>query len=154
MVAIGSGTCPHLNSLPGVAGDPHRGSGHSVRAFLLANVLSALIGRPVAFRVDESGVTIGGNPVPFWYRASTRFIPWTQIQQVSIWHRDFPLTIGDRTLFNLGRACYVGLVRSPGAAGPVREGVAGQLREQARLQGAFWYHRGDSASGQHVDAGS
>jgi len=83
-------------------------------AFLLANVLSALIGRPVAFRVDAAGVTIGGNPIPFWYRSSTRFVPWAQIQQVRIWRRDFPLTIGGWRLFN-GRAYYVGLMRGPGA---------------------------------------
>lgn len=104
-------------------------------AFLLANVLSALIGRAVAFRVDESGVTIGGNPIPFWYRASTRFIPWTQIQQVSIWHRDFPLTIGDRTLFNLGRAYYVGLVRSPGAPGLSERGFLGSYANRPVYRG-------------------
>jgi hypothetical protein len=94
-------------------------------AFLLVNVLSALIGRPVAFRVDESGVTIGGNPIPFWYRRSTRFVPWTQIQQVRLWHRDFPLTIGNRTLCNLSRAYFVGLVRGPDALDLSERGFLG-----------------------------
>lgn len=104
-------------------------------AFLLANVLSALIGRPVAFRVDESGVTIGGNPIPFWYRASTRFVPWAQVQQVRIWRRDFPLTIGSRLRFNLGRVQYVGLVRGPGGPDLSERGFLGSHANTPAYQG-------------------
>lgn len=83
--------------------------------FLLANLLAALIGRSVAFRADQSGVTLGGNPIPFWYQATTRFIPWTEIQRVTIWRRDFPLVIGKWTLCNLGPLYYIGLIRRPDA---------------------------------------
>lgn len=103
--------------------------------FLLANVLSALIGRPVAFRADEWGVAIGGNPIPFWYRASTRFVPWTQIEQVRIWHRDFPLTVGGRTLCNLNRLRYVGLVRRPNGPPLSERGLLGSYANRPVYKG-------------------
>jgi hypothetical protein len=41
--------------------------------------------RKVAFRADASGLTLGGNPLR--YKATTRAIPWHQVQRVFLWRR-------------------------------------------------------------------
>lgn len=41
--------------------------------------------RKVALRVDASGITLGGNPLR--YKATTRVIPWHEVQGVFLWQR-------------------------------------------------------------------
>lgn len=49
--------------------------------------LSVLVpaSRKVALRVDASGLTLGGNPLR--YKATTRAIPWHEVQRVFLWRR-------------------------------------------------------------------
>lgn len=79
----------------------------------LAAVLSASIGRQVAFGIDQSGITFGGHPLR--YRATTRHIPWADIRQITLWTREVSLVNTSRgpsvTLF---RYRYIGLIRYPG----------------------------------------
>ncbi len=41
--------------------------------------------RKVALRVDASGITLGGNPLR--YNATTRVVPWYEVQRVFLWRR-------------------------------------------------------------------
>ena len=41
--------------------------------------------RKVALRIDASGITLGGNPLR--YKATTRVIPWHEVQRVFLWRR-------------------------------------------------------------------
>jgi len=41
--------------------------------------------RKVALRVDANGLTLGGNPLR--YKATTRAIPWHEVQRVFLWRR-------------------------------------------------------------------
>src|SRR6266851_10133880 len=43
----------------------------------------------VAFRVDASGVTLGGMPPR--YRAQTRLIPWADIEKIILWKQQLPV---------------------------------------------------------------
>lgn len=43
------------------------------------------VSRKVALRVDASGLTLGGNPLR--YRATTRVVPWHEVQRVFLWRR-------------------------------------------------------------------
>jgi hypothetical protein len=81
--------------------------------FAIVDGLAGIVGRQVAFRIDQAGVTLGGNPL--WYRSSTRFIPWEDIEEITIWNRAIPAVIGRWTLFSVGPFSYVGLNRRPGA---------------------------------------
>lgn len=82
-------------------------------------VLWGLLLRRVAFRADAAGLTMGGSP---WrYRATTAWVPWSDIVAVVLWHQVLPAG----TLMP-----YVGLQRRPGAAplaAPNREPGAGGL---------------------------
>jgi hypothetical protein len=42
--------------------------------------------RKVALRIDASGITLGGNPLR--YKATTRVIPWNEVQRVFLWRRE------------------------------------------------------------------
>ncbi len=42
--------------------------------------------RKVALRIDASGITLGGNPLR--YKATTRVIPWPEVQRVFLWRRE------------------------------------------------------------------
>ncbi|OIJ88298.1 hypothetical protein [Streptomyces colonosanans] len=59
--------------------------------------------RKVAFRVDETGVLLGGNPAR--YRATTVHVPWDDITGFVLWRQ----VTGSASL------SYVGLVRREGA---------------------------------------
>jgi len=62
--------------------------------------LGVICTRRVAFRVDASGVTLGGTPPR--YRSGTRVVPWADIRQVVLWEQPMPY----------GRSMpHVGLVR-------------------------------------------
>jgi hypothetical protein len=41
--------------------------------------------RKVALRIDASGITLAGNPLR--YQATTRVIPWNEVQGVFLWQR-------------------------------------------------------------------
>ena len=43
------------------------------------------LSRKVALRVDASGLTLGGNPLR--YKATTRVVPWHEVQRVFLWRR-------------------------------------------------------------------
>ncbi|WKX70979.1 hypothetical protein [Streptomyces sp. XD-27] len=60
--------------------------------------------RLVAFRVDETGVTLGGAPAR--YKSQTAFVPWQDIEAVVLWQHE---TAG------LSPMSYVGVRRRPGA---------------------------------------
>jgi hypothetical protein len=42
----------------------------------------------IALRVDASGVTLGGTPLR--YKATTRFVPWSDIERIVLWRRWLP----------------------------------------------------------------
>ncbi|MFD7444630.1 hypothetical protein [Streptomyces sp. NPDC059909] len=54
--------------------------------FMAAGALT----RKVAFRVDESGVLLGGSPLR--YRATTVHVPWEDITAVVLWQQRVPHT--------------------------------------------------------------
>lgn len=58
-----------------------------VAAFGCGAFLSVIVpaSRKVALRVDASGITLGGNPLR--YKATTRVIPWNEVQRVFLWRR-------------------------------------------------------------------
>ena len=66
--------------------------------------------RKVALRVDASGITLGGNPLR--YKATTRVIPWHEVQGVFLWQRAF-------------RIRYLGVER-PDEAPPLSPGGTGR----------------------------
>lgn len=82
--------------------------------FLVVSILAGIVGRQVAFRVDQAGVTLGGSPLR--YRSATRFIPWEDIARITIWNRALPFG---------GPLSYVGLSRRPGAR-PLSKGGSGR----------------------------
>ncbi|MFG2598021.1 hypothetical protein [Streptomyces sp. NPDC048462] len=76
------------------------------------------LSRKVAFRVDETGVLLGGSPAR--YRATTNHVPWADITGVVLWSQ----TVGGASL------PYVGLARRKGAPplfgdGPTARAVVG-----------------------------
>ena len=71
--------------------------------------------RKVALRIDASGITLGGNPLR--YKATTRVIPWHEVQRVFLWRRG----PGVR---------YLGVER-PDAALPLSPGGTGQADRPA-----------------------
>jgi hypothetical protein len=80
-------------------------------------MLGVAASRRVAFRVDATGVTLGGTPPR--YRSGTRVVPWTEIERIVLWRQHLPHGASMR---------YVGLVRRAGAAplaGPKAHAVAG-----------------------------
>jgi hypothetical protein len=50
--------------------------------------LGVICTRRVAFRVDASGVTLGGTPPR--YRSGTRFVPWADVKKVVLWQQPQP----------------------------------------------------------------
>jgi hypothetical protein len=89
--------------------------------------LTCVLSRKIAFRVDQSGITLGGSP--FRYRSSTRFFPWGDITKIVIWQRDVPFTLWRWTLFSVTFR-YIGLQRRPGAP-PVAGDGSGRLDRPA-----------------------
>jgi hypothetical protein len=67
-------------------------------------LLGVICTRRVAFRVDASGVTLGGMPPR--YRAQTRLIPWADIEKIILWKQQLPVA----------PLPYVGLMRRKDAA--------------------------------------
>jgi hypothetical protein len=61
------------------------------------------LSRKVAFRVDESGVLLGGNPAR--YRSTTAHVPWNDITGFILWHQ----AAGGASV------PYVGITRREGA---------------------------------------
>ncbi|WP_435612586.1 hypothetical protein [Streptomyces sp. bgisy159] len=61
------------------------------------------LSRKVAFRVDETGVLLGGNPAR--YRATTAHVPWSDITGVVLW----------RQAAGGASVPYVGVTRREGA---------------------------------------
>ena len=82
--------------------------------------LGVICTRRVAFRVDASGVTLGGTPPR--YRSGTRMVPWADIKQVVLWEQQLPYGSSIR---------YVGLVRRKGAP-PLAGRRARRLGQVAR----------------------
>jgi hypothetical protein len=101
--------------------------------FVLASILGGLIGRQVAFRVDQSGVTLGGNPL--WYRATARHIPWVDIQQIKLWTRGAPLVVGGWTVCIAFRYKAIGLVRRPEAPALSKGGYIGRRLDMPAFRG-------------------
>lgn len=101
--------------------------------YLLAGMLGGLLGRQVAFQVDHSGVTLGGNP--FRYRATTRHIQWDDIQQVTLYTREVPLVFGKWRLGTAFRYKCIGLVRQPDAPALSRGGRFGWLLDRPAYGG-------------------
>lgn len=66
--------------------------------------LAVICTRRVAFRVDASGVTLGGTPLR--YRSGTRMVPWHDIRKIVLWEQQLPYGNSMR---------YVGLERRKGA---------------------------------------
>jgi hypothetical protein len=95
--------------------------------FAGVNGLAYVLSRKIAFRVDQSGITLGGSP--FRYRSSTRFFPWGDITKIVIWQRDVPITLWRWTLFSVTFR-YIGLQRRPGAP-PVAGDGSGRLDRPA-----------------------
>jgi hypothetical protein len=85
--------------------------------------LACVLSRKVAFRVNQSGITLGGDP--FRYRSTTRLFPWADISKIVIWQRELPVTIWRWTVFSLPIR-YIGLQRHPGAP-PVSGDGTGRL---------------------------
>jgi hypothetical protein len=58
-----------------------------VACFGCGAFLSVLVpaSRKVALRVDASGFTLGGHPLR--YNATTRVVPWHEVQRVFLWRR-------------------------------------------------------------------
>lgn len=58
-----------------------------VACFSYGAFLSVLVpaSRKVALRVDASGITLGGSPLR--YNATTRVVPWHEVQGVFLWRR-------------------------------------------------------------------
>jgi hypothetical protein len=86
------------------------------------NGLGYVLSRKIAVRVDQSGVTLGGNP--FRYRSSTRFFPWEDITKIVVWQRETPL---DWPLTRLSIPIrYIGVQRRAGAP-PISGDGSGRL---------------------------
>jgi hypothetical protein len=66
---------PHLSRIPFIA------------FFACGAFFSVFVplSRRVALRVDASGLTLGGNPLR--YKATTRVVPWHEVQRVFLWRR-------------------------------------------------------------------
>jgi hypothetical protein len=77
------------------------------------NGITYAASRKVAFRADPAGVTLGGSP--FRYKATTRFFPWADVEEIVLWQRMFPVSIGRWTLFSFGPLRYISVKRWPGA---------------------------------------
>jgi hypothetical protein len=85
--------------------------------------LACVLSRKIAFRVDQSGITLGAGP--FSYRSTTRFFPWVDISKIIVWQRNLPFTIWRWTVFSVPIR-YIGLQRRPGAP-PVSGDGTGRL---------------------------
>ncbi|MFD4759309.1 hypothetical protein ACFWOJ_10520 [Streptomyces sp. NPDC058439] len=80
--------------------------------------------RKPAFRVDETGVLLGGSPAR--YRATTAHVPWQDITAIVLWRQQSAANIP-----------WVGVARRPGAAplpGP-GQGRFAQATAQAFVPG-------------------
>jgi len=76
--------------------------------FAIVSAATGLSGK-IAFSADARGVTFGGSA--FRYSATTRFVPWADIEAVALWQRYVPFSIGRWTLVELGPVRYIGLRR-------------------------------------------
>ncbi|GAA1234327.1 hypothetical protein GCM10009578_089780 [Streptomyces rhizosphaericus] len=93
--------------------------------------------RLIAFRVDDTGVTLGGAPAR--YRSQTAFVPWDDITSVVIWQ--WRLKAGAPSWVPADEKMdYVGVSRRPGA--PPLPGPNSRLQpEQARRQAPHIDHQ-------------
>ena len=82
-------------------------------------LVHGLSGR-IALRVDAAGVTMGGTPLR--YRATTRFVPWADIEQIVIWQRRAPRG---------GPLLYLGLAGRADAPRPDRLAARAAARANA-----------------------
>ena len=82
--------------------------------------LAVVLSRKIAFRADQTGITLGG--VPFRYRSTTRFFPWADISKIIIWQRHIPFTIWRWTVFSIPIR-YIGLQRRTDAPHISRDGT-------------------------------
>lgn len=97
-----------------VLGLPLFGGGGLFMAFVA-------LSRKVAFRVDETGVLLGGSPAR--YRATTAHVPWSDVTGFVFWRQ----TVGGGTTLP-----YVGVTRREGSPalpgdGPTARAVLGAL---------------------------
>jgi hypothetical protein len=78
-------------------------------------LVGGVVTRHVAIRADHAGLTLGGEP--FHYQKTTWVIPWSDVEQIVIWHQ--PMAIGQgRIQLKLGTVLTIGLQLSPDAASP------------------------------------
>jgi hypothetical protein len=91
--------------------------------FAGVNGLAYVLSRKIAFRVDQFGVTLGGNP--FRYRSSTRFFPWEDITKIVVWRRGTPFTFWPLMHFSIPIR-YIGVQRRAGAP-PISGDGSGRL---------------------------
>jgi hypothetical protein len=82
--------------------------------------LTLVLSRRIAFRADQTGITLGGGP--FRYRSTTCFFPWADIRRIIIWQRHIPCTIWRWTLFSIPIR-YIGLQRRTNAPHISRDGT-------------------------------
>lgn len=104
---------PGMPLIARIAGWPLFGGGALLMAY-------GSLSRKVAFRVDETGVLLGGSPAR--YRATTAHIPWADITDVVLWRQQAGTT----------SVPYIGVVRREGAPalpgdGPVAHAVLAHL---------------------------
>lgn len=76
--------------------------------------LIGLLSRKVALRVDRDGITLGGKPPR--YKATTRFIPWAEVETVVLFTQVIP------TLHGTVKMRHVGVQRKPGTS-PAPTGI-------------------------------
>ncbi|MFE1290250.1 hypothetical protein [Streptomyces sp. NPDC058751] len=69
--------------------------------------------RKVAFRVDETGVLLGGSPAR--YKATTTHVPWQDITGFVLWRQ------------SIGAVSYVGVTRREGAPALPGDGPASRV---------------------------
>ncbi|GAB7106686.1 hypothetical protein JCM4814A_50000 [Streptomyces phaeofaciens JCM 4814] len=104
---------PGIPLLARILGLPLFGAGGLFMAYVA-------LSRKVAFRVDETGVLLGGSPAR--YAATTGHVPWADITGVVLWRQE----AGDASL------PYVGVTRREGAPalpgdGPTARAVVAHL---------------------------
>lgn len=109
-VALLLGIAPTVSLLMRVVLVPIGGAG----AFLCVIVPTS---RKVALRVDADGITLGGNPLR--YKATTRVVPWHEVEGVFLWRRE------------PGNVRYLGVERAADAP-PLTPGGTGKA-DQIRL---------------------
>ncbi|MGA5451997.1 hypothetical protein ACPCVO_35725 [Streptomyces umbrinus] len=115
-IVAGSAAFTAVLLLPGVPllgqilGLPLFGAGGLLMAYMA-------LSRKVAFRVDETGVLLGGNPAR--YRATTAHVPWGDITGFVFWRQ----AVGGTSVFYVGVTRRIGAPALPGEGPAARSAV-------------------------------